>query len=124
MYKVISCPKCDGYGFISHSEDNGIWSAKCDECNSEGNLVVPMTNGDIIRGCNNEELCNVFQNLKTFAIYSGGENNRLLYCEDNPEDLLLWLNKEADAVDMKTIFDFVNEEEHDKPYYFSALAIT
>ena len=64
-----------------------------------------MTNGDMIRQCTNEQLVSVLLNYKTYALYSGGENNRLLNSE-SPEDLLLWINKEQDGVDKDSIFRF------------------
>ena len=113
LYKEICCPKCNGHGFISHSEENGIWSENCTDC-CNGTIVVPMTNGDIIRTCNNEELVKVHHNLNQYALYSGGENNRLL--DSSPEDFLLWINKKADDIDIRTIFDFVDEKEYEHPY--------
>ena len=93
LYKEIICPKCNGYGFISHCEENSIWAECCTECHN-GTIVVPITNGDVIKRCNNEQLTKVYINLGKWAIYSGGNNNRLLY-QDNVEDFALWLNKET-----------------------------
>ena len=98
LYKEIVCPKCNGYGFISHYEENGVWSECCTECHN-GIIVVPMTNGDIIRRCNNEQLIKVFSSLKNRSI-----------------NLLLWLNKETDKCDLETTFDFINEKDYEHPY--------
>lgn len=114
LYKETVCPKCNGYGFISHYEENGVWSENCKECHN-GIIVVPMTNSDVIRRCNNEQLAKVYINLGKWAIYSGGNNNRLLY-QDNVEDFALWLNKETDKIDLETIFDFIDEKDYEHPY--------
>lgn len=58
-----------------------------------------MTNGDKIRQCNNKDLVKVLYNLLSIAIYSGGEDNRLLDILDCPEDYELWINKESDDLD-------------------------
>lgn len=115
MYKAILCPKCNGRGYISGHDDHSIWSEICTECNGECTVLGLMTNGEIIRKCNNEDLVKVFNNLNKWAIYSGGNDNRLLFKSD-PEDFLLWLNKEVDKIDMETIFDFIDEDKHDEEY--------
>lgn len=114
LYKEIICPVCNGHGFVSGGDDKSIWSKSCDNCNHSGFITVPMTNGDLIRKCNNEQLQKVYFNLKTWAIYSGGDENRLL--DDSPEDFLLWLSKETDKIDIKTIFDFIDEKDYEHPY--------
>lgn len=115
IYKEIICPICNGCGFISGSDDHSIWSEGCDNCNNNGSLVIPMTNGDIIRLCNNEQLLTVYYNLDKIAIYSSNNNKRLLNKND-PDDFLLWLNKDADDIDLRTIFDFINEKDFEHPY--------
>lgn len=55
-------------------------------------------NGDRLRSLTNEQLAEVLMNLDNNAIYSGGENNRLLN-KDLYEDFVLWLNKESDWID-------------------------
>jgi hypothetical protein len=77
-----------------------------------GSSVIPMTNGDIIRLCNNEQLLEVRNNLDTYAIYA---NNRLVINEYD-EDFLLWLNKATDDIDLETIFPFINKEDYEHPY--------
>lgn len=114
LYKEIVCPVCNGHGFISGGDDHSIWSKTCDNCNGHQLVVVPMTNGDIIRACNNEQLVRVHYNLQSWALYSGGDKNRLL--DDSQEDFLLWLNKDADDIDLKTIFDFIDEKDYEHPY--------
>lgn len=114
LYKEAVCPKCKGYGFISHYDENSVCSESCQEC-SNGIIVVPMTNSDVIKCCNNEQLAKVYINLGKWAIYSGGNNNRLLY-QDNVEDFELWLNKETDKIDLETIFDFIDEKDYEHPY--------
>jgi hypothetical protein len=57
-----------------------------------------MNNGAKLRSLTNEELAEVLINLDNIAIYSGGENNRLLN-KDLYEDFLCWLNKENDWLD-------------------------
>lgn len=115
LYKEIVCPICKGHGFINGGDENSIWSKTCDNCHGYQLISVPMTNGDIIRACNNEQLSIVYCNLEKWAIYSGGSNKRLLN-RDNAEDFLLWLNKEADDIDIKTIFDFIDEKNYENPY--------
>lgn len=115
MLKVKACPKCKGHGFITVFTENSIGARPCYECNSKGAVAVPMTNGDIIRSCNNEQLVIVFENLNTSVIYSEEKNRRLLFFSD-PDDCKLWLDKEADSLDMKTIFNFIDEEEHDREF--------
>lgn len=118
LHKEICCPKCNGHGHISGGDENSIWSKTCDKCNGHGHIVIPMTNGDIIRTCNDEELVKVYYNLKQWALYSGGENNRLL--NNSPEDFLLWINKEADDIDLRTIFNFVDKKQYEHPYLKAA----
>lgn len=115
LYKKIICPVCKGYGFINGGDDYSIWSKTCDNCYGYQLVAVPMTNGDVIKCCNNEQLAKVYINLGKWAIYSGGTNKRLLN-KDNTEDFLLWLNKEADKIDLETIFDFIDEKNYEYPY--------
>ena len=115
LYKEIVCPICNGYGHICGGDENSIWSKTCDNCNGNQLIAVPMTNGDVIRICNNEQLLTVYYNLEKWAIYSGGSNNRLLN-KDNAEDFLLWLNKDVDDIDLNSIFDFINKEDYEHPY--------
>lgn len=112
LYKEAVCPVCDGRGFISHYTDNSVSSFGCAKC-QDGVIWVPVTNGDLIRRCTNEQLTKVHNNLKNWAIYSGGENNRLL--NDSLEDFLLWLDKATDDIDLQTIFDFVNKKDYTYP---------
>jgi hypothetical protein len=112
LYKEAVCPVCNGYGFISGSSDCAIWSERCVNCQN-GTIVVPVTNGDLIRRCTNEQLATVRENLASWAIYSGGENNRLL--DNSSEDFLLWLNKATDDLDLQTIFDFVDPKDYEHP---------
>jgi hypothetical protein len=77
-------------------------------------IVVPVTNGDLMRSCSNDQLLHVLTNLTNTAIYSGGERNRLLL--STPEDFLFWLNKATDELDLRTIFDFVKPEDYEHPW--------
>ena len=61
-----------------------------------------MTNGDRIRNLSNEMLASVYYNLKETALYSESEDHRLL--NDNPNDFLVWLNKETEDFE-ESIFD-------------------
>ena len=108
IYKEILCPTCNGCGHITGWDENSIWSTTCSNCNGRQTITTPMTNGDIIRICSNEQLLKVYYNLQNTALYSGGDNNRLL--SNSQEDFLLWLNKEADDVDIASIFDFIYDE--------------
>lgn len=114
LYKEIPCSKCNGHGFITHCSETGISAEQCPEC-CNGITVVPMTNRDILRSCNSEELIKVRHNLNTYAIYSGGKNSRLLNSSLD-EDFLFWLNKDADDIDIETIFGFVDKEKYQHPY--------
>jgi hypothetical protein len=87
----------------------------------EGRVVVPITNGDLIRRCTNEQLLKVLTNLTHTAIYSGGEHNRLLL--STPEDFAFWLDKATDDLDLRTIFDFVNEKDFEHPWTKAAKTI-
>lgn len=107
MHKT--CTNCSGNGYVTYYDDLSAWSKLCKKCNGTG--INPITNGDIIRQSNNEEIQKILNNLNKWAIYSGGTNNRLLF-KDKPEDLTLWLNKETDSMDMETIFNFINYGEH------------
>ena len=113
LYKETVCPICNGRGFISHFDENSVSAETCRNCRN-GLVVVPMTNGDLFRRCTNEQLLQVLTNLTHFAIYSGGERNRLLL--STPEDFLFWLNKEVDDTDLRTIFDFINEKDFEHPW--------
>lgn len=61
-----------------------------------------MTNGDRMRNLSNEMLASVYYNLKENALYSEKENRRLL--NDNPNDFLIWLNKETEDFE-ESLFD-------------------
>lgn len=122
LYKEIACPACNGHGFICGGDDHSIWSKTCDNCNGIGFVFARKTNGDMIRTCNNEQLMEVYCHLGDYAIYSGGENNRLL--DSTPSDFLLWLNKEVDDVDLRTIFDFINKEDCEHPHTKAIKKIT
>jgi hypothetical protein len=113
LYKETVCPVCSGHGFISGHDDCSIWASPCANCQN-GSIVVPVTNGDLIRRCTNDQLLQVFTNLTHNAIYSGGDNNRLLL--STPEDFLFWLNKATDGLDHRTIFDFINEKDYEHPW--------
>ena len=56
MKKKISCPNCDGHGFITKWSDYSIWSERCNECNGTGEVEVPFTIGDRIRSMSDEEI--------------------------------------------------------------------
>lgn len=114
LYKEIACPECNGRGYIAGVSETSMWTKMCDNCHGSGVVATPMTNGDVIRACDNEELVYIYSNLKQCAIYSGGENNRLL--SRSPEDLLLWINKETDDIDLRTIFDFINKTDYENPH--------
>lgn len=114
LYKEIVCPKCHGRGFIGGGNESSAWSEPCPNHCHSGLVVVPMTNGDLFRKCTNEQLVKVFTNLNQWAIYSGGNTNRLL--DDTPEDFALWLYKATDDTDLRTIFDFINEKDFEHPW--------
>ena len=115
FYKETMCKTCNGYGFITESTDCSISSRPCPDGCHNGIVVVPMTNGDVIRRCTDEQLQRVYQNLGNNAIYSGGEKPRLLY-DSEPEDLVEWLHKETDDLDRRTIFDFIDKDAYSNPY--------
>lgn len=108
LYKETVCKTCNDSGFVTEAADCTISSKPCpDDCH------ILMTNGDLIRCCTNEQLQIVYQNLKHNAIYSGGYgdgNNRLLF-DTEPDDFIFWLNKPTDDLDLRTIFDFIDEKE-------------
>ena len=56
MKKKISCPNCDGHGFITKWSDYSICSERCNECNGTGEVEVPFTIGDRIRSMSDEEI--------------------------------------------------------------------
>ena len=114
LYKETICPVCNGHGFITESTDCSISCRPCPGACRDGTIVVPMTNGDVIRTCNNEQLVKVYDNLSKEAIYSGGEHNRLL--DYSSEDFLIWLNKATDELDLRTIFDFVDKKLFEHPW--------
>ena len=100
MLKTVTCPDCGGYGFVTHNEDNGVWSERCKNCDGLGVISKFMTNGDVIRYCDNEELVKLYNNLK---------ENKLLF--DSVESISAWINKETDEHDMENIFNFIDEDE-------------
>ena len=114
LYKEISCPSCGGAGFFGRHSDCAVWSEPCTEC-INGTVVVPVTNGDIIRRCTNEELAKVHIALAENALYSGVENHRLLNT-DTYEDFLLWLDKPVEDLDLQTIFEFVDKDKYEHPW--------
>ena len=59
--KLINCPQCRGFGFISTpvSKDYEITVCRaktCELCHGAGVIEVPTTNADRIRSMNDEEL--------------------------------------------------------------------
>ena len=114
LYKEIICPVCNGHGFLSGGDDHSVWSKPCPNHCHNGLIVVPVTNGDLIRRCTNEQLVKVHINLNQEAIYSDSEHKRLL--SDTLEDFALWLDKETDDLDLRTIFDFINEKDFEHPW--------
>ena len=114
LYKEVICPVCNGRGFISKSTECSISSLPCPGNCRDGMIVIPMTNADIIRICDNEQLVKVHVNLSNWALYSGGEYNRLL--DSSPEDFSIWLNKVTDETDLQTIFDFIDKDHFKHPW--------
>jgi hypothetical protein len=114
LYKETICQECRGYGFITESTECSISSKPCPARCHEGRIVVPITNGDLIRRCTNEQLLKALINLTHNAIYSGGEHNRLLL--STPEDFAFWLDKATDDLDLRTVFDFVDEKDFEHPW--------
>ena len=113
LYKESICPVCKGHGFISGSDECSVWAERCTNC-QEGKIVIPVTNGDLIRNCTNEQLVLVHENLNREAIYSGGVNNRLL--DSSSADFLIWLTKATDSTDLRTIFEFVDKTDYEHPW--------
>ena len=113
LYKETVCPICNGRGSISYFDENSVSAETCRNCRN-GLVVVPMTNGDLFRRCNNEQIIKVLNNLTKTAIYSGTTPNRLL--GSSKEDFLFWLNKPADTIDVESIFDFINEKDFEHPW--------
>lgn len=113
LWRETICPVCRGQGFIGRSSECAVWCTPCVNCQN-GIIVVPVKNGDLIRQCTNEQLVRVYEGLKSCALYSGGDNSRLL--DSSAEDFKLWLNKATDEVDLRTIFDFVNEKDYEHPW--------
>lgn len=56
MKKKISCPNCNGNGFISKWSDYIAGRGRCNECNGTGEIEVPFTIGDRIRSMSDEEI--------------------------------------------------------------------
>ena len=59
--KLVNCPQCGGFGFISTpvSKDYEITVCRtktCELCHGVGVIEVPMTNADRIRAMTDEEL--------------------------------------------------------------------
>lgn len=69
MKKKIICPECDGRGYISHAETwsdgNSVgggraWSEPCVNCNGAGEVEVPFTTYDFIKGLSIEDMAVFF----------------------------------------------------------------
>lgn len=118
FYKETMCKTCNSYGFITETTDHSISSRPCSDRCHNGIVVVPMTNGDVIRRCTDEQLQLVYHNLKNNAIYSSSPV-RLLFDSD-PEDFKEWLQKETDDLDLRVIFDFLDKDTYRHPYLEAA----
>lgn len=105
LTKWITCPECDGRGYIPRSTDNSAWSDQCVKCNGTGLIQVPVTNGDILRELSNEKLDLVFTHLEMFGII--GYHKPPSLTDPPPQsDFLKWLNKNTDETDIENIFKF------------------
>ncbi len=104
MKKRIFCPDCDGVGFHSEhfvNNDGTIvtHTTKCETCNGERYITVPMTNADRIRAMSDEELAKTIYGMqkdlcKHFA-EAVGYTEPLEFDEDAP-DILDWLKQTAE----------------------------
>jgi hypothetical protein len=69
-----------------------------------------MTNGDLLRTCNNSELAEVFKNLATWDINANKSADVFAIW------LNVWLNKPTDETDLKVVFTFVDEKDFEHPW--------
>ena len=54
--KIISCPGCNGRGYIPEPTAKGQYATACERCGGYGFLRVEWTNADRIRAMSDEEL--------------------------------------------------------------------
>lgn len=54
--KIISCPGCNGRGYIPDRTAKGQYATACERCGGYGFLRVEWTNADRIRDMTDEEL--------------------------------------------------------------------
>lgn len=76
--KFISCPDCDGHGFISGGDERSSWSRSCARCHGTGYAMVPKTRVDRIRDKNDDELA-----AWIYSLLQQGDTG--FFCQNKPE---------------------------------------
>lgn len=61
--KAISCPDCNGHGFINGGDEHSTWSRTCNRCHGTGYTLVPKTRADRIREMKDEDLTDIIYDL-------------------------------------------------------------
>ena len=96
--KNILCEECHGMGFISMVGENSIWSERCNECNGEGNIEVPITNFDKITE-SVESLAEFIDSLNLIDCNACvGKSICDCHIRDCKEVFIKWLQQETDNV--------------------------
>lgn len=101
MKKIIFCPECFGTGFID-SDNNSMRVATCDKCRGTGQLVVQMTNFDLIKAMSVEEMAGfilnaISKNMICDYCKFSDDNCEEGYCDNKSYEEIIkeWLESEV-----------------------------
>ena len=95
MKKIIICPECKGRmefaPYVINGQRHGLKAVpvQCDSCNGTGEIEVPMTNFDYIKGMSLEEMAFLLDGFRACSNCRKNGNN--CFPVFNTEE---WLNQE------------------------------